>query len=201
MTLKKLVIAIDCDDVLVPATEFCVSLYNARFGTNVQLKDAHNGSSPEWGADRGEVIHRLMLIQSSADFASIEPFKEAIEVCGRLSLEHELHIVTGRHEKAFQATIQMADRFFPDMFTKVHHIGADGNKGDLCAAISADILIDDNPKHLADASLIGVKHLLWFGEYIWSGKDKNQNQSREFVPCVGWSDVESEVKLISDGRF
>ena len=192
--MVKLVLAVDCDDVLLPSTELIVSLYNEKYGTNVQLTGAHTSKDSEWQASRGEIAERLYDIQLTEEFAAIKPFADAIEVCRRLSLTHELHMVTARPGRIMHMTLAMLNKHFPDIFTEIEHIGLDGNKGEVCRRLQADVLIDDNFSHLETARECGVGGLLWFGEYPW----QNGNSADDVVRCLNWYEVEARIERIAN---
>ena len=128
--MRQLVIAVDCDDVLVPSTQKIVALYNQQYGTSV-------------------------------------PFDDAIRCCRELARNHELHLVTARPGRIMHTTLAMLEKYFPGVFTEIEHVGLDGSKGEVCQRLKADVLIDDNYKHLVSARECGVDSLVWFGDYPW----------------------------------
>lgn len=67
--MKRLVIAIDCDDMLVSGTEHVISSYNKTYGTQVRIEHAHQSDNPEWETDRDEVFRRIHAIQQSDEYA------------------------------------------------------------------------------------------------------------------------------------
>lgn len=167
--MRRLVIAIDCDDVLIPTTEFTVNTYNKKYNTSVKLHEAHSPVNPEWAQDRSVVHARIHAIQTSDQFREIQPFQGAIDVIKKLASTHELHLVTARQRSVDSVTRQMLDKYFPDCFVSMEHVGMDGTKGDICAKIGADVLVDDNVAHLQNAFDHGMSMsgLLWFGRYSW----------------------------------
>ncbi len=193
--MKRLVIAVDCDDVLLPATEACVRIYNATHGTKVRLEEAHQGDSLAWQAERGEVLRRFSELQRSDDFANIPPFDEAVQTCMRLAKHHDLYVVTARNPDVMPVTLAMLDRYFPGVFNQMEHVGLDGNKGDVCQRLQADVLIDDSYKHIEAARNCGVKNLLWFGEYIW--QDTVTEPPEGILRCASWREVEAEIERIA----
>ena len=163
----RLVIAIDCDDVLLASTEFIVAAYNQQFGTNVLLKDAHASSNHQWKASSEIVQSRINSIQHSPSYTALIPSQEAQNSVHQLAKTHELHLVTARTRAVLSVTEQMIDSFFPGCFTATEHIGPHTPKGDICTRIGADVLIDDNIKHLANAGHSEGRTLIWFGDYQW----------------------------------
>ena len=76
--MARLVIAIDCDDVLVPGTEHTVMMYNRRWGTRVSLDQAHNANAVEWATDKEDIRRRIDDIYLSDEYAKMEPYREAV---------------------------------------------------------------------------------------------------------------------------
>lgn len=195
--MKRLVIAIDCDDVLVPSTEQIVAMYNHQFGTIVQLEGAHTSKNPAWQADRETIGERIYDIQLTEEYAQTPPFQDAVEACRRLSELHELHLVTARPEKIMSVTKRMLDLHFNGIFQEIEHVGLDGNKGEICKKLQADVLIDDNYKHLLMANECQIPSLIWFGDYAWqtaTEQDPNVNVMR----CKDWQGVEQEISRIAN---
>lgn len=192
--MKRLIIAIDCDDVLTPATEACVRIYNTTYGTEVKLKDAHDGTNPAWNIDRATLLRRFVELQSSDEFASIPPFDEAVQACARLAKSHDLYLVTARHLEVEFVTLAMLEQYFPGVFIDVEHVGLDGSKGETCSRLSADVLVDDNLRHLDDAKKYGTQNVIWFGDYEWNRFDV---PGRDIIHCLDWLSVEKEIERIA----
>ncbi len=192
--MKRLVIAVDCDDVLIGATDYLVEEYNRLYNTQVEKKQAHTSKNPQWAAERDEVFRRLHAIQSSKEYATIIPTHQTIKAIQQLAKHHELHLVTARSSDVIAVTFSMVEKYFPDCFDSIEHVGADVPKGEYCAAISADVLIDDNLKNLEGAYECGIKHLLWFGEYEW--QDGNAG-TVQVVRCYDWPSAEDEIERIA----
>ena len=100
----------------------------------------------------------------------------AFEVLQRLKVDHDLVVVTSRQHVIEHPTLQWLDRHFPDTFSEVHfgnHFameGASRKKSEICQAINAHILIDDNPSYAYDCASNGMHVLLfnWNLEYRWA---------------------------------
>lgn len=189
--MKRLVIAIDCDDVLMPCTEYLVHEYNRLYGTQISLEAAHVFSVETMGADREEVHRRLNEIQLSDGYAQVVPYTEAIESVKRLARSHELHMITARPEGIMGVTQRMIEKYFPGYFTSVRHVGPTGSKGDECAALRADVLIDDNIRHLVSAKACGTAIRLWFGHYPWHTEVPEPGIVT--ARCNDWAEVEAVI--------
>lgn len=191
--MKRLIIAIDCDDVLLRSTEYVIATYNQTYGANVPLEDAHKASADEWQRNPEEALRRIVEIQRSDDFAQITPPEETIRAIRALGEQHELHLVTARVEGVTDVTRRMANDYFPGCFTTINHVGPDSSKGDVCAVLRADVMIDDGIKHLATARDCGVMHRIWFGDYPWQTED---DSGAHTFRARDWADVEVEIARI-----
>lgn len=191
--MKRLVIAVDCDDVLIPSSEKIVEMYNRQFGTNISLADSQN-SKANWGASREEIGERIYDIQLTDEYLSLSPFEDAVEVCRRLTKMHDLHLVTARPGRIMATTIAMLEAHFKDVFQEIEHVGMDGNKGKICQSLQANVLIDDNHKHLENAKACGVVDRIWFGDYPWQLETISPSHT---LRCKDWYEVEKEIEKIA----
>ena len=194
--MKKLIIAIDCDDVLIPATEYLVRTYNEMYGTKVQLDDAFTSGNPQWMAERAEVYRRLQVIQAAPEYARIKPNELAVRVVKELATHHELHLVTARDGSIMEVTMQMIDAYYPNCFQTIEHVGADRPKGKVCRAVSADVIIDDNLQHLVSARGCGIENLIWFGDYPW--QHQTEQVPARTIQCSDWSKVGEEIERLAN---
>ncbi len=193
---RRLVIAVDCDDVLIETTRFLVQDYNKNFGTKVTLGDAHKPNNPDWGTDdSGLIMDRLSEIQNSKEYAEIEPIPDAVKAIHRLAKDNELHLITARDGSVEATTMAMLDKYFAGCFNSVEHVGKTRLKGEICRQIKADVLVDDNISHLLSAIEYGmpISGALHFGDYIWNQLDY---PIEGVIECNNWESVEREVHKI-----
>lgn len=198
--MRRLVIAVDCDDVLLPSSEAIVAYYNREYGTNVHVDNFYERDPGQWNVESlDEVYERIRLYFISDAFpAEVKPFDDAIEAIDRLAARHELHLVTGRGPAVEAVTQAMVDAYFPGRFLSLEHTGAflqaDGTmgrrtKGEVCQAIGADILIDDNLDHARSVLDAGVSSVLLYGDYAWTKKETLERT----VLCRSWADILNQV--------
>lgn len=192
--MKRLVIAVDCDDVLIDTTVKLVEVYNERHGTQVKLSEAFMSNNLDWGAPYDEVFLRFVDIYKSDSFRGVKPSSEAIEASERLAKDHELHLVTARSRHMEPVTKKMLEDYFPGMFATVSHVEERGNKGSVCQSLGAGVLIDDSAKHLATASTYGIGNLIWFGEHPWNTADTLTISGVK--RAMNWHEVEAEIERI-----
>ena len=194
--MERLVISIDCDDVLLPSTEKIVDMYNKQYGTDVSLAGSQDPHNPEWRARPEEIGERIYDIQLTSEYAETPPFEDAIEVCRRLSNDHELHMVTARPGRVMPVTIDMLEKYFKGVFTEIEHVGRSGSKGDVCRRLKSDVLIDDNITHLASAKDCGIDNRIWFGNYDWQAGGDTIGAST--LRCMYWQEVGVEIERIAN---
>lgn len=192
---KQLVIAIDCDDVLINATDYIVAKYNKLYNTDVRVEDAHSSGNVQWQAEREEVFVRLNSIQKSDEYATIKPEAATVDAIKSLARDYELHLVTARPEEVMLVTRRMIDAYFPGCFTSLEHVGPDRSKGEVCKRLGAILLVDDNIRHLQDALDNGIQYGLWFGNYPW--QSESSPADGRIFRCESWSDVISGVSNIA----
>lgn len=198
---KQLVIAVDCDDVLVATTPFLVDAYNAMYGTSVALKDSHNTDDYKiWGANRELQVQRLDELMMTDEYSALGPVEDEVDILNRLSDYHALHLVTARKPEEHELTQAMVDRDLPDVFESLDFVGWTGSKGEVCKRIGADVLIDDSVRHLHDALQWGLPkgHAILFGDYPWN--DVDPATLKGIRRCLNWQEVEQVVSEIANAK-
>lgn len=210
--MKRLVIAIDCDDVLTDTLPQVVKDFNQMYGTKVGLEHMyvdHNTIPAVFGVKTGqEAIQRFHAIyKQKGYYEALKPIEGAVEAIKTLAQEHELHVVTGRQSFLEAATIYTLDSYFPDMFTSVEHTnyykddnetsGIHRSKAEVCLEISADVLIDDHVVHGEDVLKAGVKQVILFGSYPWNQRDEHV---LGMVHCLNWPSTLKRIEEISAAK-
>lgn len=197
---KRLIIAIDCDDVLIETTEYIVDVYNRQYGTSVTLDRSHDQDNEQWGvADGEQLIQRFNEIQSTEEYAGLVPMPEALRAVKLLARDHELHLVTARHGSIEAITEAMLNEYLPGCFTSMEHVGRDRSKGEVCRQLKADILIDDSIRNLQSVLEHGLPAggALHFGMYAWN---RVNPLPEGVISCFDWETVEREVERIATER-
>jgi 5'(3')-deoxyribonucleotidase len=200
---KRLVIAVDCDDVLVPTSTAIVRDYNRRFGTNVALADMYQPATlATWGTDSDDVaIERVNEFLHSQEHAQIVPDEETVRAVKLLASQHELHLITGRADFLKDVTRQLLDTYFKDCFLSVEHTNyvlpststaIRRSKGQICKSIGATVLIDDHLVHGQDAIDAQLEKVILFGDYPWN---RQKELPYGIVRCVDWFAVTKELDI------
>ncbi len=194
--MKRLVIAVDCDDVLVRTTPYFVDAYNVQYGTAVKYSDAHGIDPVAWEADQQEVLSRWASLTETDAYKQLQPDPEEAAILRELALQHELHLITARKEEERAFTQSMLDRELSGVFTSMEFVGWGGSKGQVCQRIHADVLIDDNVSHLHDALAHGLPAggAIAFGDYEWNKAETNH---KDLVHCHDWVAVKKVIDRIA----
>ena len=74
--MRRLVIAVDCDDVLVRTTPFFVNAYNKKYGTHATLADARNVDPAIWGAEESVILARWATLIEEPEYRLLAPDAE-----------------------------------------------------------------------------------------------------------------------------
>lgn len=206
MASERLVWAVDCDDVIVPTAEVLVAAYNERYDTSVTL-DAFYDNTDTWGAaSHDEATRRVGALLREGVTDNIAPTQDTIDALAYLASVDELHMVTGRQTYLEEVTHRMLDTYLPGIFRTVEHTNYYAEeerglftrtKGEVCAALHADVLIDDHIAHGNSVLESGLKEVIVWGDYPWN---QARRLGRGMVRCVSWEEVFRERERILAGR-
>ena len=196
---RKLVIAFDCDDVLVPTSHKLLEAYDKEYGTNVDpvyLYEEH----PSWGALHGDAVRRVLDLHKQKVVVNAAPLPEVVAaIKGLHKAGHELHVVTGRHEFQTEDTLMQLEKYFPGIFTSVEFTSyfgaASRNKADVCQGLGVDIFIDDHVDHCNSVSRGGITTIL-YGDYPWNDRGRIQIEPG-IVRCPSMQLVVQEVERVA----
>jgi 5'(3')-deoxyribonucleotidase len=198
--MRRLVIAVDFDDVLVDSSKVLPEIYNEKFGTDLRYEDMYVGHYGRFGVStQAAAIQRLHSVMQCDAYTGLKPSIEVVEVVRRLASQHELHVITGRAGFLEPYTRAILDSNFPDCFTSLEHTNHfdDGDttvvrrsKAQVCKQIGVDMLIDDLPLHVEQVLQSGVGRVVLFGEYPWN---QSSAMSNGMSRCRTWGEVEKVV--------
>lgn len=203
--MKNLVIAIDCDDVLVDSSGRIVDAYNKKYKTSIDLDAMYNPNPAAWQASSiEEAIQRFdVLLAEDGILNELLPSEQAVEAVRRLAEDHELHLVTGRQDYLEPFTHQLVHEYFPNLFKSIEHtnyIASEDSKSvrrkksEVCKLINADILVDDHIAHLDDVLTNGLKEVILFGDYPWNREVALPSGA---VRCTDWDMTLREIERIA----
>lgn len=187
-------IAVDIDDVLAANAASFVAFSNERWGTNLTVDDYDEHWSRMWDVSLAETERRSSEFHDSGVIGRYEHFDAAMPVLDILSQQYNLVIITARRKSVADETKRWIADKFPAIFSEVHFAGIWDNhthqshiqtKAELCVALGADYLIDDQLKHCIGAAEKGIQALL-FGDYSWN---QAEQLPAAIVRCHDWGAV------------
>lgn len=192
--MKKAVISVDCDDVLVASASYIVNQHNQRFGTSLTADDFYGGDTNKWRGDSATITQRITDIMLAPGFRRVLPVEGAVDVMRELSDEYEFHVVTGRDSVMTEVTQAMIATFFEGLINQTHftgwYTGGPKTKADVCREIGAVWHIDDHPHHIEVVTAAGIPSIL-FGEYIWTRDAKPHDL---VYRAANWQEIKEIIR-------
>lgn len=204
--MKKLRIGIDFDDVLFSSREAVHSFHNKNYGTNVCKEQMISYDLTEiWKCTREEMHARIRDFFISNEHNQMEPIPGAIDAIHKLSVHHELFIITARPPEAEEMTKQLLSHFNKNgeisgikIFKKIHFTGTITGeniiltKAEVCKSESIDIFIDDHDSNTTSVSLSGIPSLLL--DQPWNRNEPLPNGVKR---VYSWGDILNEIDQIT----
>jgi uncharacterized HAD superfamily protein len=208
--LDALVVAVDVDEVLGRFLEslneyvMCASEFGQR---QFRVDDYFVYEFAKvWGCSASEsnrIVHEFFDSRHFRD--GIAPIPGALESLRRIKqMSVSLNVVTSRQHVIQEPTLDWLAAHYGGIFDAVHfgnHFsleGASRKKSELCEAINAGILVDDNVSYALECAEAGIEVLLfdWNGSYPWS--QQASAEAPETHPLItrvcDWGEVEAIVK-------
>src|SRR3989344_4726563 len=109
--MKRQVIAVDIDEVLLPHFQDLADWYNSEYGTHLTIDDNQKHILLAWGVNKAEVaIRRVHRFFDTEKFKQAKPFTEAAEVLNWLSERFELIVITGRDDMIKDFTLEWLEK-------------------------------------------------------------------------------------------
>jgi len=175
-------IVFDIDGVLADILPMFIDFLYERIGIRLKLEEID--SYYDWHRKLGiekEAFSKLILeYYESPHLKRAVPMEEmAFDVIKSLAKNHDVLVLTSRHELTRQATEEFMEKYYPGVFNEIlftnnaheGHDAASSSKAKLLSFIGADFVVDDDPDVMAD----GCKLLLYDSHY---NKDAEDNGRR-----------------------
>lgn len=169
-------IAWDIDDVLADNAGGFAEFCNTTWGLSMKPEDFSEDWCAMWGVDLEEVNRRSRIFHGSDVPLHYAPLVGAHDVVAALAEHNTNLVVTSRREALRAHTATWLDQHFSGLFASVHHSGIFDQetdtdhlltKADVLVQISADFIVDDQPKHCFAAAERGIQAIL-YGNYNWN---------------------------------
>lgn len=198
--MRKLTIAVDCDDTLFPTAKYFIDSYNKKFNASVDFEHQHEPDYDGWGVDDDELLRRLGMLQEAEEYRQIEMYDNTARVLNDLHTKgHKLIVVTARKEHERPITEWMIERDAPGVFDAIEFVGWYGSKHEALRKIGADVLVDDSIHHLNKALEEGALNpgcALLFGDFPWSRTVSDAGSG--IARCADWIEVEQGIERVAN---
>lgn len=193
--MKKQLIAIDIDDVVA---DFCPAFceYAKRnWGFDARIEDYKEDWGSWFGFDENEWRKRGDEFFDNREFyLGLSAVEGAAETLKRLRDKYDVIAVTSRRSTTKDMTKEWLAKNFEGLVDEVHFSGAYDDltsnshthtKGEVCAELGVEFLIDDQPKHCEGVGKYGINAVL-FGNYGWN---KDVEISNSVMRASDWNEV------------
>ena len=199
----KQTLAVDLDEVLCEFVKGLCEFHNEAYSTSLAVQDFHSYIFREvWGGTEEESTRKILEFFTSDHFTKnlkcVAGAQEAMETLGK---HFRLVVVTSRQLAIENDTRIWLDKYFPNVFDQVvfgNHWGLEGrkvSKPELCQAVGAQTLIDDNLTYALQCSSAGIRVLLFDldGTYMWN-KTPDSSPVAQALPSnvhrvASWNEV------------
>jgi len=195
----RLRVAVDVDEVLGRFVFALNQFVLDKYGMQHQVSDYWVYEFAKiWDCDQdtsNRIVHEFF--QSKHFQEGIPLIPGALSSLQRLSHTCDLVVVTSRQHVIQDQTLEWIDKHFPGIFQEVYfgnHWSLEGisrKKSDICRAVGASVLIDDNPMYAVECAAAGIQVLLydWDEAYPWSKLKPGQHH--QLIRVVrDWNEVE-----------
>lgn len=192
-TVKKPVIAVDVDEVLLPLHRHFLDHHNAVYGTDFVYPDPLGRYLLQefTGEDGAVVIEKLQKFYASGETRHLQPLPGAVKAIKRLSKRYDLVIISNQQQFQGEYTKVVLREQFDEIFREVYFTASPipGHrpelKSELCKRVGARYLIDDALKNALHCAAEGIEVIL-FGDYYWN---RHESLPGGIARCRDWPAV------------
>lgn len=188
------VIGLDIDECICQFTStFHSWVEKYKSGQYTYTGHIHYAFERMYGVEKSVMDMWLAEFYTSEEFHKIPLVDGALEHIPVIAQHFEVHIVTARSHELADHTTEWLSGLFPGCFKSFqfgNHHGLDGkrmSKSEMCKAVGATLLIDDNTHYLNDCESVGVQGIL-FGDYAWNRHDQEKTR------VLSWSEMLSVLR-------
>jgi len=190
-------VAIDIDDVVAMTSEAVRVWANDKSGVHLQPQDYFLDNIDDyWNYYESVWEHHGIVGLHLSEFldgmdrsqAHIGVAKDAQRVIERLKKDYDIVFITARRPVHKDSSRQWLDEHIDTaipLYLSQNPFANEAarSKGEICAELGVDVLIDDNVDNCRSAVQYGVDVVL-FGNYGW-----NVDAPADMTRCISWSDV------------
>lgn len=186
-------IAVDFDEVLFPLVLRMMERHETLYGVKLDYDDFRNyrfNEALKVGEDEASNYY-LDFALSEFSIKTL-PLAHAFDVLlKRKTAGDRLFIASSSQVEVVESKQMRLDQHFPGIFEVFHaanHYSMLGgpvrSKRDICLEIEADVMIDDNPRHLLEC-VGAVKYPILLGDFPW-----NKGEFPTLIRARDWREVD-----------
>lgn len=190
--MMGLVIAVDFDEVLFLLVQRMIEWYEIIYNEKLNYEDfCHYRFYEAFKTTEAIASQRYIDFALSDYSAETLPLPDAFDVLSQRKMAgDEIYIASSSQIEVVEAKRLRLKNHLPEIFADFHAANhyslLDGpvrSKADICIELKADVMIDDNPKHLLEC-INYVKMPILFGDYPW-----NKGDFPQLIRVANWLEV------------
>mgnify|MGYP001595625134 CR=1 FL=1 len=163
--LKKPIMAIDCDDVVVDFINPFLAFYKSSTGKHINYEEVFTYDLwGVFGCTREETVEAARGFYRTRKFDELSPNQEAIETIPLIAGLTRPFILTARYAEAKPKTIDFFARFFPELRLEIEFAGEFQDipisKAEVCRRREATHIIEDNAHYALQCAQAGITAFL-----------------------------------------
>jgi len=193
-----MIIAFDCDDVLVDYVQGLVDFTNNVLGIKRVMEDMTEYSFDKfWGCSIEEAISRVDRFHRTQRFRELEPILGAIEGVRKLkSMGHDLVVISSRPDYTLRDTFNNLRKHYGNAFSRIYfsknpYTGrGDKDKRDFCKELDVKMLVEDNLVYAIECAEVCDVLLL---NTHWNQTNELPNRVKR---VSSWEEIVDEIEKI-----
>ena len=193
-------VAVDVDEVLVPMFHTLSNYHQHTSPVPVRIPVRHPYRySCALGITEKRSTRLVQEFYETDAFKNMRPITGAVEGVRALKDEHDLVVVTGRHDESIDATHDWLDRWFEGCFDDAifcnHFTEKATDKASICKDLGIGVIIDDSILTCAECLASGTDAINFVGNPVYPWCDESN------ISCRDWSDIVSRMCFNSRSAY
>lgn len=164
-------IAFDLDGVLANSYEAFMAYMNQHGQPDWRTEDMKSLDFSESFGVTNNYIDDMFIAFFNNDVYQVDPIKGSIEATDQLRRNgHHLSIITHRDTATHHKTMDWVRKHYGNTFDSINIMGNEKNKGEVCTVLDLEMLIDDKPENVQDATNHNITGVLFNQPYNQKAK-------------------------------
>ncbi|MFT4309181.1 MAG: 5' nucleotidase, NT5C type [Candidatus Woesearchaeota archaeon] len=192
-------IGLDMDEVLAQFLATFIIYHNDKYNTNHRLEDIDEFELWKvWGGKKGEIGERIKQFIKDGGVSSLSPVPNAQKIIMELKKDHELFVITARHDSGRLLTEKWLEEHYPEAFMDVHFSNdshkdneSQKSKADICTELGIDIMVEDSYEFAHTIASVNIPVLLL--DYSWN---RNKPPTHNIYRVYSWNDIPRKINSI-----